>query len=321
MTAAKNILADALCLHCDKVFQTRKPWREMFCSEECRTERRRTRDRSREKDRRRVKNLEQWLHARMKNRQWCEQHRKCRTVQPWLAGAPPFDAHLPGGSFSIAWSPQPKWPMEHRNIRGLHGAMTAVFGMGHHGRHPKFALFPHAASPTGWAVHIWELDVARQFAGTTVNGALWDRPTQFRFGPLVRWKSPVVKTRRKHAVTLEAVTPVIIRSMGGRIHRLTPTSDYLQGSLGGSWVQRFGLEFLDREKLIRVEVVKTRTETVVTDLGGKFGKVPGWIGRVDLLINAPGLWLLRTAERLGLGSRTAFGFGRIVVTDTEVMPC
>jgi CRISPR/Cas system endoribonuclease Cas6 (RAMP superfamily) len=137
----------------------------------------------------------------------------------------------------------------------------------------------------------------------------------------VRWKSPVVKTRRKHAVTLEAVTPVIIRSMGGRIHRLTPTSDCLQGSLGGSWVQRFGLEFLDREKLIRVEVVKTRTETVVTDLGGKFGKVPGWIGRVDLLINAPGLWLLRTAERLGLGSRTAFGFGRIVVTDTEVMPC
>ena len=63
--------------------------------------------------------------------------------------------------------------------------------------------------------------------------------------------------------------------------------------------------------------IVVETQPAHVPLGDKYGTVHGWVGHVDLEVNASALWLLRAAEAVGFGSRTAFGFGRIVVEELE----
>jgi len=64
-----------------------------------------------------------------------------------------------------------------------------------------------------------------------------------------------------------------------------------------------------------LRLVERHTEARHVPIGGKYGTVSGWVGYVILDCNAPAYWLLKAAETLGLGGRTAFGFGRIKVTE------
>jgi hypothetical protein len=61
-------------------------------------------------------------------------------------------------------------------------------------------------------------------------------------------------------------------------------------------------------------LVDAQTEREEVLLRGKVGPVRGWSGSVVVETNAVGRWLLECAGRgLGLGGRTAFGFGRVRV--------
>lgn len=241
--------------------------------------------------------------------------------QPWLLGAPIAGAFLPGGGCEIFVDPAPKWPMTHRSIRGLHGALTAILDIGHHDRFPNFALLPWSRGTLGWGVYFRTTEGMR-LAGRAWNGTLWDRPTQFRFGPLVRPRAPAVTKRGRQRVAIETITPVCIKATmhldhdKGCRYRLVPTSDSLRSALGQQFAARVGVRPVD-DDAICLTVIEHSTDVVHTQIGDKFGDVPGWMGRVVVEVNAVARWMLEAAARgPGLGSRVGFGFGRI-----QVVPC
>lgn len=259
---------------------------------------------------------------RARNARWCAEHRNCRQQRPWLAGMPPYGEHLPGGAMTIAFDPQPRWPMQLRNARGLHGALTTLRG-GPHERYPAWSLRPWLG---GWAVYVADTGEARVWAGNTLNGALWDRPTAFQFGPLVKLRAPAVPKRGGSLVRIDAITPIVTRSMGGLNPCTCPTVDTLRGALSGELLYRLSPTHRDEapgedawtqwvRPRVQVELVERHTEPARTPLGGKFGVVEGWQGHVVLRVNAVAYWLLLATERAtGFGGRVAFGFGRIRVT-------
>lgn len=171
-------------------------------------------------------------------------------------------------------------------------------------------------SPSGWAVYWWT-EAGASLAKTSVQARLYDTALALQFGPLVRIRAPQEPKRGRRQVRIDTITPISIVSTGRSIVRNKPTAECLAGSLTGTWMQRLGCDGLAADDL-RIEVVSVaREESVRVPLGGKYGAVPGWEGSFVVEANAPARWLLRVAERTGLGSRTAFGFGQIRLTDVE----
>jgi hypothetical protein len=174
------------------------------------------------------------LAERARNRAWAELNRGSKELRPWLAGQPPFNAHLPGVSMAIDIRPVPQWPIELRNTRGLHGAITSVLAteLGrswtrggidtiHDAHNPHWALRPWQS---GWAIH-WFHEAGPTMANRGFNTTVFDRPSEVRFGPVVRLRAPQVARRGRHRLELETVTPVVIRSDGGA-NRRQPLRDY-----------------------------------------------------------------------------------------------
>lgn len=252
---------------------------------------------------------------------WAEEHRACKTPNPWLAGPPPFDSHLPGFAQSISLDPLPHWPIAHRNVRALHGALTAILGVPHRARFPNFSLFPTA---NGWGVH-WYRTEARSIP-LVADGILFDVPTRFRFGPRVRLFAPKVGKRGHMNVTLEAITPVATVSAGRATAHTRPTRDAIVSALANEfpnritedtdWTQELRSRWADwvRDR-VRLDIVSCITEPAHVEMGGKLGTTHGWIGAVTLNVNATARWLLGAAERMGLGSRVGYGFGCIRLRD------
>lgn len=254
------------------------------------------------------------LSDRERNARWSAQHRKCTRLRPWLAGAPPYSAHLPGASMSMSLDPLPRWPIELRNTRGLHGMLTQILDVPHSHR-PQWTLRPYGH---GWAVH-WIHAHGVRLSSRTIDAILYDRPTRVTFGPAVRLRSPQVSRRGHARITLDTITPVS-RSAEGRTrpeerpsretltdacrdfaHRIAPSERWWD------WVK-------DR---VALDVVDIRTEPAHVPLGEKYGVIHGWQGSVDIDANAVARWLLISASRsLGLGARVAFGFGCIRITES-----
>jgi hypothetical protein len=75
------------------------------------------------------------------------------------------------------------------------------------------------------------------------------------------------------------------------------------------------------ESLLHAQVLARDTHTIDTELGGhvtrsdEHGKGTALVGSLVIECNAPALWLLRCAERIGLGSDTSRGFGRVRLED------
>lgn len=113
---------------------------------------------------------------------------------------------------------------------------------------------------------------------------------------------------------IDTLTPVVIQK-DGRSHLYTaPTSETLLGTLSASLMPRLGLGRNGSD--LRLILHERHTEPEKVWCGDKLGLVHGWSGYAVVEINAPARWLLEVAARgPGLGGRTAFGFGRIRVTE------
>lgn len=262
--------------------------------------------------------------ARARNSAWCAANRNCTKREPWLLGQPPHGTHLPGGGCELYVDPAPRWPVEHRNVRALHGALTALVGEGHdrgdvgRGRWPDFAIVPWPRGTIGWGVY-WRTPGGCALAGTTLDGVLYDRPTRFRFGPLARMRAPEITKRGRRLVAIDAVTPVCIQSADRTIERTSPDSQSLISTLSRDFGRRCGLAEDVPADWLRIEIVEDATTVETVKLGAhetaKYGHVRGWAGRAVVECNAPAHWLLEAAARgPGLGGRTAFGFGRVRVS-------
>jgi len=235
---------------------------------------------------------------------------------------PTYGTHLPGGMTAIEWAPAPRWPMEHRNVRALHGAISTICGHGHR-RWPSFTIRRHGDA---WAVYWSDEATAARVAGASIDGMLFDRPTTFRIGPLFRMRAPSDLGKGIRTVRIDTLSPVVISCYGRTVVRECPTDDSLMSSISGEILYRLSPSHCDEhpksdpwarwmKESIKIKLVSYHTHVKSVSLGGKFGSIPGWAGKLFVECNAPAHWVLVALERgLGLGGRTAFGFGQIRVT-------
>lgn len=254
-------------------------------------------------------------------------------VAAWRAHAPRPPGAPPGtGPCSLVLDP-------HRTLTlaqtpALHGLLTALHGGAHHTHAARWSLRPWRAG-CGWAV-VW-----RDAEGAAVAGTVHDR---VRLGAdhhvlivgcagTLRWPDPSTWRRPygRQRLRLDTLTPVVIRSgLTGLRRELKrqglsvathPTKtrtearpEHLLSALS-ELAARVGVE-VDRSKL-RLVVTEAETEPSVIEHRGKLGgdgRIRGWSGRLLLECNAPVRWLLELAAAgWGLGGRTAYGYGAVVV--------
>lgn len=253
---------------------------------------------------------------RANNRAWAATHRSVTRANPWLRGGPAVPALLPGGMCEIDLSPAPRWPVELRNTRHLHGLITTIIGDPHDPHLPAWALVPRrdAQSRSHWAAWFLRDDLAQRMSGAHGRAEFFGVQTDVRLGEVVSAASPTVR-RGHQRVRVDAVTPVVLRSE--QTMHTAPTEAMLLGALvGGSCSVPNRIGWADRVDTSDARLVLRERDTQPegVETGGKYGTVRGWVGSVDLEVNAVARWLLEVAALVGLGGRTAFGFGRIRVT-------
>jgi CRISPR-associated endoribonuclease Cas6 len=243
-------------------------------------------------------------------------HFACKSENYWVRGAPPYGQHLPGGAMTIDVSPPPKWSVEHRNIRAVHGMITKSLGLDGHCRlYPDFSIVPWH-NQFGWALYVAD-DTHKHLANKTIDAVLFDREVKLKFGIWSKLRAPDWKaeSRGRKRVEVSTITPVVIRT-DRRIVREKPTNESIHSALTAMFPLRLGwvdrLEYLEElRKETMVNIVSSDTKTDTIKVGGHFDNVTGFMGRFVVEANAPARWLLKCAQLIGLGGQTSIGFGRI----------
>lgn len=228
---------------------------------------------------------------------------------PWQFAAPAYDTHMPGGFLEMHSDTPLKWPLEHRNLRGLHGAITALSDEGHDPLMPRFALVPWYRG-MGWGVYFMGSDALDRLKGTRHQMRLYEQVLDVRFGGAIRLKAPTVEKRGRRRLRIDTVTPVCTRTE--RIAHQRASGPNLLSTMCAWLPRRLGLEI--GEDAARLEIIENDTRAAHVPMGGKYGTVSGWEGSLVIECNAPAEWLLRAAEVIGLGGQCARGFGRIKVS-------
>lgn len=231
---------------------------------------------------------------------------------PWLRGAPLYGSHLPGGGCEIHVSPDRR--LEHRHIRGLHALLTALINEPHDVIVPGFSLMPWPAG-CGWGVYFRDPQHLKLLAGRVFDARLFDARVEVRFSPARRLRAPALPSRGRGLVRIDAITPVCIREngRGARQTYASPTPSCLLSALTVAFPRRLGLDAPDIGPAM-LEIVENVTQPAAVQLSGKFKTIRGWTGHVVVEANAVTRWLLACAGIIGLGGRTALGFGRVRVT-------
>lgn len=285
--------------------------RRSFCSEKC------ARKASR------LAHPERKAIVRDRCRRWAETNRGVSARQPWLLGAPAYVGTLPGGLCWIDLAPEPRWPIALRNTRALHGVLTALLDQPHgitslssepHAKLPAWTLQPSSSSPSGWAVY-WSDPSGLVLAGKAHSVNIFNDRRTLYLSDAHRAPSPVVAKRGRRLLRVDAVTPVVIQSADRTTRRQVPEASHIASTLRLHLAPRLGLGL--REEDICMELVSRETQQEWVDLGGKYGRVPGWTGHLVLDCNAVAHWLLACSATLGLGGRAAFGFGCVHVEEVQ----
>lgn len=234
--------------------------------------------------------------------------------EPWLAGAPITSATLPGGMCTARIEPRPAYAVALKDMRAVHGCMTSVLGIDHTPNVTDFAL-SHGVRDGEWRLYIRDEDVLAAVADGRHQAQLFGRDVLVSIGSPTPWKAPIVTQRGRRRVAFEAITPVCVRrGLPGRkafVQYRHPTTTNIMSALLGPFLTKLGVDV--RADSLLLTLVESRTETAEIQFGGKYGTIAGWVGHCVVETNATGEWLLRCAEQIGLGGRTAFGLGRIAI--------
>lgn len=311
MSVGSEIAAPAPVRSCAICSRTYEAPRRVYCSDACA---RRAYYLAHERGR------PEWMAAnRARNAAWARASGRVRSGNPWLLGPPAYGPYLPGAGCEIAISPAPRWPVLHRNVRALHGVLSHLLGEPHGHLDPAFAVVPWS-SHLGWGVWFWG-DLWQRFACRRFEVHLFNQDCLIRFGGAHRVKAPAVRRGRRR-VRIDAITPVCVRNHNNhaneRLSYTAPTEGNLRSTLCLLLPRRLGVQV--DEGSVLLDLVERRTQAETVRMGGKQGVERGFVGHLIVEANAPARWLLACAERVGLGGRTAFGFGRIRVTEVGRAP-
>jgi hypothetical protein len=216
--------------------------------------------------------------------------------------------YLPGAFVPLAL--ENGFRFEHWQISALHGMVTSITGP-HTPNDPNFSLFPWHKG-CGWAAYIRDLELAKSVAMKTHVVDFRGEAMDLAVGWMVRVKAPKVPAGAwKLRVT--AVTPVQVRNAGVTTYT-SPTANNIRGTLEAFTARRLGIH-VDKHD-VQVEMLSHETSPDRINLSGRseFAGIRGWVGHVDLRVNALARLMLEScATGMGLGGKTAFGFGRIKV--------
>jgi CRISPR/Cas system endoribonuclease Cas6 (RAMP superfamily) len=182
-----------------------------------------------------------------------------------------------------------------------------------HENNTVFSLVPWNAG-CGWGVYI-RTDAWAAIANKRVEARLFKQELEVRFSPLRRLRAPIVEKRGRQQIRVEAITPVCTRNSGGSTTYTAPTADNICNSMFNHTTARLGI--VVPQGTICIELIHRDTTAESVTIGGKFGPMRGWVGTVDLEVNAVARWLLEVSGIIGLGGRTALGFGRVRVTGLD----
>jgi len=255
--------------------------------------------------------FERWYESNKHVHAMVIRHQSGHGVDRWFdCQCPPYRRDtLPGGAMAITMSPDVE--IAHEAISGLHGLVTALTGVPHDPKTPVFSLF-NPPGTSGWACYIASDELAKQMAKSERNGHIWGHEVAVRFGPLFRFRCPPTPEPRAHDIRVDTISPLVIRASlrNGQHRTYTDLQASNLVSTLGAWTPRRILADGFSGNLSIVLLGK-QTNVVTQPIGGTRNPVLSVTGSFWLRVNAPTLWLLRVAERIGLGGRTAFGFGRI----------
>lgn len=240
---------------------------------------------------------------------------------PWETPPPAWEGALPGSVLPITATPRPSTRADSLGA-ALHGALTQILraGRGHDSRRPEWSLLlVGAAAPSGWAVWLPDDSDVAAVRGRSYVSHLFGTPTTLTLGECtaIRLRAPRVEQMGRHRVRITTVTPICMRGAGidGNRYRGYPQTPTLWTALS-QVAQRIGLLLPDPT---RIGIVRVSHDTHKVKAPLKRGAnnliVTAWSGDVVVDVNPLGRWLLEVAARIGLGGRTAFGLGRIMVRD------
>lgn len=251
------------------------------------------------------------------------------TVKPPYEGPVPqhsldaYPAQIPGGLLPLAIDPAPSGGVPLEDLRALHGLLCGAFGKDHNTLVPNFALLL-TPTPSGWSVLHRDLATALQWQGRTWRGHWFHRGVaRVTFGACSVPYTPERAAQGIYRVHLTAHTPVIVcnGSSGAKVAYHEPTSASLAGALEGGLRERLSLRRDGVEGCVRLALLRHQTRlervrsTKFVDHRGQF--LQGWRGSLTVEVNELGLWLLRCAERIGLGGRVSIGFGRVELNEVS----
>lgn len=234
---------------------------------------------------------------------------KARRVDVWQRSVPEYAPMLPGRLVPMTLAGRVHKPFDLGNMRLFHAFVTNAIKLPHDELQPGFSLL---VGDEQISVYLPD-DSWRRLDGKVVDGRIGPVQVTAKWGPAQEIRTPVVQPGR-HKLRLNLITPLIITTSGRRVPMLDVTADHIRSTLRTTLAPRLGANLVTED--LAIEVASVDTQVVSVQLGGKEQCLRGPTGTVDLECNAPVRWLLECAAAgLGLGGRTAFGFGRVSVCE------
>jgi hypothetical protein len=195
--------------------------------------------------------------------------------------------------------------------------VTALLRAEHRPMSPRFVLAPWPVG-LGWRAYIPELELGLKVAGNIHNGVLFRKPVMIRCSGLIRARAPQISGWGKQLVVVKTMTPICLRKTVSsdrkrKHYRKEITVSNLLSVLSTWLPNRLGIQLEDG--CLDADVVALQMKREIVPVGGKLGKVIAHRGVMVLRANGPTRWLLKATETVGLGGRSAYGFGRVIVSE------
>lgn len=230
---------------------------------------------------------------------------------PWSLRAPKFGPHLPGRVVEMRLLNR-RYGLSNAIV--AHGVVSTLSGHPHNNGPPNHALWP---DPLGdrWWVHLRE-EPAKYLASRRFVHRVARDVCEVQFGVPLAIRAPDPIAPGRYRCTIEAQTPIVIRAAASTKYRVHPTGENIASTLGGVTMKRLGLDELPPH-LLAIAVTADRSREWEARLGAERKPFWGWEGSIDVECSALTRWLLACAERISLGGRVGFGFGRIRITEAR----